>query len=50
MQAAVVGKTFLAFPVHAQPSILRIWQEDHGVIALPGSEVLCNMAAAKKPY
>ena len=24
------GKSFPAFPAHAQPSILRIWQEDHG--------------------
>ena len=25
-----VGKTFPAFPAHAQPVILRIWQEAHG--------------------
>ena len=25
------GETFPAFPVHAQPAILRIWQEVHGV-------------------
>ena len=24
------GKTFPAFPVHAQPAILRIWQDAHG--------------------
>ena len=24
------GKTFPAFPAHAQPTILRIWQEAHG--------------------
>ena len=24
------GKTFRAFPAHAQPAILRIWQEAHG--------------------
>ena len=24
------GKTFPAFPAHAQPAILRIWQEAHG--------------------
>ena len=24
-----VGKTFPAFPAHAQPAILRIWQEAH---------------------
>ena len=27
---AVVGKTFPAFPAHAQLAILRIWQEAHG--------------------
>ena len=26
---AVAGKTFPAFPAHAQPAILRIWQEAH---------------------
>ena len=26
---AVAGKTFPAFPAHAQPTILRIWQEAH---------------------
>ena len=26
---SVARKTFPAFPVHAQPAILRIWQEDH---------------------
>ena len=26
----VAGKTFTAFPGHAQPAILRIWQEAHG--------------------
>ena len=26
----VAGKTFPAFPAHAQPVILRIWQEAHG--------------------
>ena len=26
-----VGKTFSAFPAHAQPAILRIWQEAHGM-------------------
>ena len=25
------GKTFPAFPAHAQPAILRIWQEAHGL-------------------
>ena len=28
---AVVGKTFPALPAHAQPAILRIWQEAHGI-------------------
>ena len=28
-QPAVAGKTFPAFPAHAQPTILRIWQEAH---------------------
>ena len=27
----VAGKTFPAFPAHAQPGILRIWQEAHGM-------------------
>ena len=31
---AVVGKTFLAFPAHAQSPILRIWQEAHCVFVL----------------
>ena len=26
-QPAVAGKTFPVFPAHAQPAILRIWQE-----------------------
>ena len=26
------GKTFPAFPPHAQPTIVRIWQEAHGVV------------------
>ena len=29
---SVAGKTFPAFPTHAQPTILRIWQEAHGPI------------------
>ena len=28
----VAKKAFLAFPAHAQPAILRIWQEVHGLI------------------
>ena len=28
---SVAGKTFPAFPAHAQPAILRIWHEAHGV-------------------
>ena len=28
---AVAGKTFPAFPAHAQPAILRIWKEAHGL-------------------
>ena len=27
---AVLGKTFPVFPAHAQPTLLRIWQEAHG--------------------
>ena len=27
---AVEGKTFPPFPAHAQPEILRVWQEAHG--------------------
>ena len=26
---SLAGKTILAFPEHAQPEILRIWQEAH---------------------
>ena len=29
---SVVGKTFPAFPAHAQPAILGIWQEAHDMI------------------
>ena len=29
INAGIAGKTFLAFPVHAQPTILCIWQEAH---------------------
>ena len=28
---AVAGKTFPAFPAHAQPAIVRIWQEAHAL-------------------
>ena len=28
------GKTFSAFPAHAQPTILRIWQEAHSQVTL----------------
>ena len=28
----VAGKTFPAFSAHAQPAILRIWQEAHGMV------------------
>ena len=31
-QLAVAGDTFPAFPAHAQPAILCIWQEAHCVI------------------
>ena len=30
------GKTFTAFPVHAHPAILRIWQEAHVFYLYPG--------------
>ena len=29
----MAGKTLPAFPGHAQPAILRIWQEAHGYVA-----------------
>ena len=29
------GKTFPAFPAHAQPAILRIWQEVHSHLNIP---------------
>ena len=35
--SVVVGKTFPAFPAHAQPAILRIWQEAHGVLPTDAS-------------
>ena len=35
--SAVVGKTFPAFPAHAQHAILHIWQEVHGCLSLIGS-------------
>ena len=38
------GKTFPAFPVHAQPAILRIWQEVHWSKGLQ----TCDMAAVVK--
>ena len=41
--AAMAGKTFPSFPVHAQPTILRIWQEAHG----KAWEVGANDAKAK---
>ena len=31
-RGSVAGKTFPAFPAHAQPAILRIWKEAHGMI------------------
>ena len=31
------GKSFPAFPAHAQPSILRIWQEAHSWLHYSGS-------------
>ena len=31
------GKTFPAFPAHAQPAILRIWLEAHGMMGLDTS-------------
>ena len=41
-----VTKTFLAFPVHAQPAILRIWQESYGHTAtgddVTGEEIDSN--------
>ena len=35
----VVGKTFSAFQAHAQPAILRLWQEAQSVIV----SVICLM-------
>ena len=37
---AMAGKTFPAFPAHAQTSILRIWQEAHVTIPCAVSSVL----------
>ena len=38
---ALAGKTFPAFPAHAQPAILRIWQEAH---------IMATYAMARGPY
>ena len=32
---SVVGKSFRAFPAHAHPALLRIWQEAHTVQPIP---------------
>ena len=44
----VAGKTFPAFPAHAQPAILHIWQEAHAIVKytsmptlMKSSETLC---------
>ena len=41
----LAGKTFLAFPAHAQPVILRIWQEAHEscVVAVPSTSQWCRI-------
>ena len=38
------GKTFPAFPAHAQPAILRIWQEVHVIKRGPFGSVRCGHA------
>ena len=42
---AVAGKTFPAFPAHAQPTILRIWQEAHGLATQGGSSLKAMVLA-----
>ena len=37
------GKTFPAFPAHAQPAILRIWQEAHARLS-PYYTILVNVS------
>ena len=40
------GKTFPAFPAHAQPVFLRIWQEAHGVKPAPS----VSLSNTSTPY
>ena len=45
-----MGKTFLAFPVHAQPAIFRIWQEAHcTVLSLWENEPVTNKESGALP-
>ena len=39
----VAGNTFPVFPVHAQPSVLRIWQEAHVIPSLLSCEWWVNL-------
>ena len=47
----VVGKTFRTFPAHAQPAILRNWQEAHVWIATEGwpGPIFIHMYAMYQP-
>ena len=36
----VAWKTFLAFPAHAQPAILRIWQAAHGRVTYNANNLI----------
>ena len=49
--ALVVGKTFPAFPAHAQPAMLRIWQETHSTGGRGGGTEYgdCSYSARTSP-
>ena len=42
-----MGKTFPAFPAHAQPAILPIWQEIHAITTITGT--FMSMAIHTEP-
>ena len=44
------GKTFLAFPAHAQPAILRIWQEAHAMWKTRPRGLSSRYSGPRKPW
>ena len=45
------GKTFAVFPAHAQPAILRIWQEVHGLVpdcGIPSASAMETLRSCAK--